>query len=94
MCRSPTGIWKRYPISCAASPSAAKPTSLEVHHDFPGSPPQCLFPATSFTFERRASENTCDSYAYAFKLLLVYASEVPEGRPVPNWSWNRSTHLW
>lgn len=25
--------------------------------------------------ERRASENTCDSYAYAFKLLLAYASK-------------------
>jgi integrase/recombinase XerD len=26
------------------------------------------------TLERRASANTCDSYAYAFKLLLAYAS--------------------
>lgn len=25
--------------------------------------------------ERRASEHTCDSYAYAFKLLLTYASQ-------------------
>ena len=27
------------------------------------------------TLERRASANTCDSYAYAFKLLLEYASK-------------------
>ena len=27
------------------------------------------------TLERRASANTCDSYAYAFKLLLNYASQ-------------------
>ena len=27
------------------------------------------------TLERRASVNTCDSYAYAFKLLLAYASK-------------------
>jgi len=26
-------------------------------------------------FERRASENTCESYAYAFRLLLEYASD-------------------
>ena len=26
------------------------------------------------TLERRASANTCDSYAYAFKMLLGYAS--------------------
>ena len=29
--------------------------------------------------ERHASDNTCDSYAYAFKLLFEYASELPEG---------------
>ena len=27
------------------------------------------------TLERRASVNTCDSYAYAFKMLLGYASK-------------------
>ena len=33
--------------------------------------------------ERRASGNTCDSYAYAFKLLFVYASDrlkIPPSR--------------
>ena len=29
--------------------------------------------------ERRASPNTCDSYAHAFKLLFQYASAVSEG---------------
>ena len=27
------------------------------------------------TLERQASVNTCDPYAYAFKLLLTYASK-------------------
>lgn len=31
--------------------------------------------------ERRASDNTCDSYAYAFKLLLSYAAERLRIRP-------------
>ena len=29
--------------------------------------------------ERRASPNTCDSYAHAFKLLFEYASGCTEG---------------
>lgn len=33
------------------------------------------------TVERRASENTCDSYAYAFSLLFTYASERLKVRP-------------
>ncbi len=33
------------------------------------------------TLERRASANTCDSYAYAFKLLLTYASEHLRATP-------------
>ena len=30
------------------------------------------------TLERRASIHTCDSYAYAFQLLLTYASQFSE----------------
>jgi integrase/recombinase XerD len=33
------------------------------------------------TLERRASANTCDSYAYAFKLLLEYASKRLKAAP-------------
>lgn len=33
------------------------------------------------TLERRASVNTCDSYAYAFKLLLNYASKRLKSTP-------------
>ena len=35
------------------------------------------------TLERRASVNTCDSYAYAFKLLLNYASKRLKVAPSP-----------
>jgi site-specific recombinase XerC len=31
--------------------------------------------------ERRASPNTCDSYAYAFRLLFEYASDCTKHPP-------------
>ena len=33
--------------------------------------------------ERRASENTRDSYAYAFRLLLDLRQQAPQGGAVP-----------
>ncbi len=45
--------------------------------------------------ERRASANTCDSYAYAFKLLLNYASKrLKWPRPAPFRTDRRATGGW
>ena len=45
------------------------------------------------TLERHASVNTCDSYAYAFKMLLDYASKRLRTPPSSS-NWNRSMHRW
>jgi len=37
-------------------------------------PPLAAFLQQRLPIERRASLNTCDSYAHAFRLLLEYAS--------------------
>jgi hypothetical protein len=45
------------------------------------------------TLERQASIHTCDSYAYAFQLLLTYRVSVCTSRR-PAWSSSRLMRHW
>src|SRR2546425_13006530 len=47
----------------------------------PIAPPIPAFLQQRLPVERRASGNTCDSYAYAFKLLFEYASDCLKTTP-------------
>lgn len=75
------GTVRKFRLRAASQLAGDKDPIAQAKTSTPIAPHVTAFFEQRLPIERHASENTCDSYAYAFKLLLAFASKRHQVTP-------------